>query len=425
MRVAFFCPHSDPLAQLGTPDSGGQCVYERHLAEKLTELGHEVRVYTRQWGRKAEHTKIGRRVKLFRCPIGPEGFLRKEDFGPHLREFVRRTLVADHHWLKKAHLLHGHYWDGGQAATLAGQELGNPVVFTSHSLGALKAECVPDRSFEGTCFRYEARAKTEKRIVRQADGVVALSRMEKQFLIRWAGIPASKIGVIPGGVDVELFAPSPNEDNERFKRSLNIDSDHIVLSVGRLDPRKGFLEMLQALPRVEKAIIDHGRTVTFLLLSGGNVASELEESYWAELITEAARLGLQESLMWLPFVSQETLRYFYALADVLVCPSLYEPFGLVVLEALSSGTPVVASDFVGAAEIVSHGQDGYVADSRDAVELADRILKILLATRQDKIAMSKSARAKVEANYTWDVMARRVLGFYDRTLRNRVKVHEY
>lgn len=119
MRIVFFSPYSDPLAVIGEPDSGGQCVYEAEVAKQLAGLGHEVRVFTRQWGDKSHWAKLAPGAAVYRYPMGPAGFLRKEDMGPYLSEFVIRVLAEQNGWLEDADIFHGHYWDGGASALMA------------------------------------------------------------------------------------------------------------------------------------------------------------------------------------------------------------------------------------------------------------------------------------------------------------------
>jgi len=164
VRIAFFCPHSDPLAATGEPDAGGQCVYEARVAEQLARLGHEVRIFTRHWGGKAARQDICDGAAVFRYPMGPEGFLRKEDMGPHLAEFVQHTLSEQSAWLRHADAFHGHYWDGGASALTASLAFGKPLLFTSHSLGLLKRGRIADPTLDGSKFHYDVRIRAEKNL---------------------------------------------------------------------------------------------------------------------------------------------------------------------------------------------------------------------------------------------------------------------
>lgn len=378
MRIAFFCPHSDPLAQPGEPDAGGQCVYEAQVAKALASEGHEVRCFTRQYGDKLEHEVIQDRATVFRYPMGPPGFLRKEDMGPHLGEFTQQVLVDQHSWLERASIFHGHYWDGGAAALGACIALGKPLIFTSHSLGALKIGRVPDTSTDGSTFRYHIRIPAERRILHAADRVIALSDVERSALTDRYHIKPDKIDIVPGGVDTDAFTPT--DDKAALKASIGIKTDFLIFTVGRLDPRKGFFELIAAIPYVVEALWQANKSVTFLLPGGPEHPSAEESAYKRIMQTEAAARDVTAHIQWFPRLSDDELKIRYAAADVFVCPSPYEPFGLVLVEAFASGTPVVATCHGGPKEIVTSEVDGYLAEPTDPKAFAGRIVDILQKT---------------------------------------------
>lgn len=410
MKIAFFSPHSDPLADPGQPDSGGQCIYERQVAIHLARQGHEVRVFTRFWGDKLAQEPLADGAAVQRYPMGPPGFLRKEDMGPFLAEFTAAVISDQRDWLECADAFHGHYWDGGVSALAAGLSLGKPVVFTAHSLGALKRDRLPDPDPEGATFRYDIRLAAERRILGATDAVITLGKVEQRALVERCGCDPGKIAVIPGGVDLSEFRVAG--DKRALQRELGFGTDYVLFTVGRLDPRKGFLELLEAIPRVLRELENAGKSATFLMPVGPERPTPEEASYRAKLRQRAETLGIEAAIHWFPRLSDEALRQYYSAADLFLCPSPYEPFGLVLTEAFASGTPVVATVHGGPSEIVSPGEDGYLADPEDPTEFAAAILKALLLRPADRCKMQASAVAKAEIRFAWESVAIRIADLY-------------
>lgn len=411
MRIAFFCPHSDPLAETGEPDAGGQCIYEARTAEHLAWLGHEVRVYTRRWGDKSRYSEISPGAAVFRYPMGPPGFLRKEDMGPYLAEFTGRIVAEQQAWLAEADVFHGHYWDGGAAALMVSLGLGKPLVFTSHSLGVLKRDRLPDPTPGGEQFRYGTRIRAERKILDSTDAIIALSRNEREALSKRYGTIGEKIHIVPGGVDTESFWVYPRKS--ALQKELGYTADYLVFAVGRLDPRKGFLELIDAIPAVAKAVEAQGKTVLFLVPEGPATLSPEEAGYLSALRERAAGCGAARAIRWFQRLDDNELRLHYCAADLFVCPSTYEPFGLVLVEAFASGTPVVATCHGGPVDIVTPGVDGYLADPLQPEEFAARILDVLLAPEEARQAMREAAARAAHERFAWPAVAAEIAKVYE------------
>ncbi|MGX2040155.1 glycosyltransferase [Methylocaldum sp. MU1018] len=421
MRIAFFCPHSDPLATTGEPDAGGQCVYEARIAEQLARLGHEVRIFTRHWGGKVARQDICGGATVFRYPMGPEGFLRKEDMGPYLAAFVERALAGQSAWLQRADAVHGHYWDGGATALMASLALGKPLLFTSHSLGLLKRDRVTDPTPDGSKFRYDLRLRAEKKILNAADAVIALSRTEREALIGRYGADAGKIRVIPGGVDTEAFHLCL--DKADLQRRLGFASDYLLFTVGRLDPRKGFLELIEAIPIVVEALRSVGKTATFLIPIGPEQPSADESAYRSALLGRANELQVADAIHWFHRLTDRELFDYYAAADLFLCPSRYEPFGLVLAEAFASGTPVIATPHGGPTDIVTPGVNGYLADPSNPPAFAARILDALLAPENERRRMRAAAAERARSRYAWPSVASAIADVYRSIRSDAFAVH--
>jgi len=413
MQIGFFCPHSDPLAELGEPDAGGQCLYETRVAAALAADGKNmVRCFSRLSTGKRVRESINAGVEVFRYPMGPEGFLRKEEMGPWLPEFSHHLMADQNSWLGQADIFHGHYWDGGVSALAASLAHGKPLVFTSHSLGALKQDRLPDND----TYRYDIRIPAERRVMLAADGIIALSTVEEDALVSRYGVDREKIHIVPGGVDVESFAAAGTR--LECKRALGIDSDLLLFTVGRLDARKGFAELLQAMPDVIREVESSGRSITVMMPFGPKDASDAELELRSHLQEKAEKLGINTHMRWFSHLSDEELRRCYAAADVFVCPSLYEPFGLVLVEAMAAATPVVATNRGGPVDIVDDGIDGYLADPGNAAQLAKRLLDILMLDEDRRITMGEAALEKARGRYDWTAVACQIEAVYSEIIES-------
>ena len=410
-RICFLSPHSDPLGRIGDPDTGGQCVYERELARAFTQLAPDilVDVYTRWYQPKPRHEVISERAEVIRIPCGGDDFIRKEDLGPYLPDFVEgvRAYATEHG--REYDIIHGHYWDGGAASLLMLESWHLPFVFTSHSLGKVKQRDLPDEDI----YHYSVRIPREIEAMRRAQMVIALSRIELGYLTGLYGVPTGKVEIVPGGVDVDFFSPWGEPHALRAELGIPGNEDYVVLALGRLDPRKGFPYLIQAAPEVVRRVREAGRSVRFFISAGGREPLSPEEQAEQRRIDAAvAAAGIEEHLTLVSKLDLRKVPQYYSAADVFVVPSPYEPFGLVIIEAMACGAPVVATDQGGPVEIISEGVDGFLAHPQKTALLAERISDILLDDGK-RAGMREAAREKAVSTYSWRAIARQILDRYE------------
>ncbi|MFP4561162.1 MAG: glycosyltransferase [Thiohalorhabdus sp.] len=412
MKIAFVSPHSDPLAEPGEPDSGGQCVYEHRLAATLGEAGDAVRVYTRRWGGKEPRREIAANAEALRVDAHGGEFVRKEDMAPVLPAFLEEMWRRDGGWLDGAKVFHGHYWDGGAAALMASLRTGRPLIFTSHSLGREKRDRVP----EDGSLNYALRIANEHRVMAAADRIIALTEMEKGVLERRYGVDPAKVAVVPAGVDTEAYRPTG--DPAALRKRLGLAEDErLVFTTGRLDPRKGYELLLDAIPEATRRLAERGIRARFLLPAGGEELDDNERAVRATMEERIARHGLADRVILFPHLSFDELLAHYTAADLFVLPSPYEPFGLVAVEAMACGTPVLATRNGGPPEIIDPGQEGDLVDPSDAEEFG-RALGELLGDGQRLARMGEQARRKAREVFDWRAVAAAIRGVYAQALEN-------
>jgi len=393
VKVTFVSEHASPLAALGGVDAGGQNVHVAELAKALVGLGHEVGVVTRRDDPDLpEELNTTDGYRVIHLTAGPPRPLPKDDLWPHMSEFSNRlaaVLEAD-----RPDVVHAHFWMSGWAAQRAARHAGLPTVLTFHALGAVK------RRHQGGADTSPAeRIAVETALADSVERIIATCSDEVNELARLAGAPAAT-SIVPCGVDVDLFSPTGPVWEDRRQQ-------HRVLAVGRLVPRKGFGTAIEAL----SALRD-----TELVIAGGDQGPDPERDRLAAL---AAICGMADRVRLLPPVPRAEMPALLRSADVVTCPAWYEPFGIVPLEAMACGRPVVASAVGGMLDTVRPGETGSLVPPRDPDALADA-LRELLRRPERRQRYGRCGVDLARARYSWSSVAARTVEAYERTLAGRV-----
>jgi len=300
-------------------------------------------------------------------------------------------------------LVHAHFWMSGAAALEAvrlhearsGRRV--PMVQTFHALGTVKRR----HQGEGDTSPVE-RSWVEPRVGTDADAIVATCSDELVELAAM-GVDTAKAVVVPCGVDARSFTPV-GEAEGRWRRG------HVIAAVGRLVPRKGVDDAILALAELRR----RGRRDVDLLVVGGSADRPVSEDPEARRLAEVARrAGVAGSVRFRGQVPHDRLGSVLRAVDVVVCTPWYEPFGIVPLEAMACGVPVVASAVGGLTDTVVAGRTGLLVPPRDIPALADA-LEELLDDPQARRRMGAAGRERVLERYRWDVVAESTLELYER-----------
>jgi D-inositol-3-phosphate glycosyltransferase len=383
--------HGSPLARLGTPEAGGMQLYVRALSRELGRRGVDVDVFTRRVDPSApEIVPFGSRVRVIHVDAGERGPIDKSAAFAALPQFVRgvREFRAAHQL--EYDVVHSHYWLSGWVGSFLSRRWDVPHLTMFHTLERLK-----NRS-SGEGDEYPTRAEVEERIVGSVDRIVASSDHERDALAERYGARRERVVVIPCGVDLQLFQPG-NRDQARA--ALGVSGD-VVLFVGRMDPIKGLDVLLRAV-----ALLHERPNLTLLVVGGAGTEEELRLN--RELV---ARLHLEERVQFRGAVPQEELPRYYNAANVCVIPSHYESFGLVAVEALACGTPVVGSLVGGLPTVIHDGVNGLLVPWRQPEAFAERIEQLLV---DPGLWASFASRARQSVlGYDWAAVAKRILAEY-------------
>jgi D-inositol-3-phosphate glycosyltransferase len=399
-------------------------VYVRDLSRELGRGGHQVDVYTRSQDPNIPRISkgLGAGARVIHLPAGPERPYDKHRVYDHLPEFVEGALAQaaadDVHY----QVLHSHYWLSGEAARRLRRQWGAPIVHMAHTLGKMKNLVAEKRPRERET---ERRVAVETDIVDFADALIASTPAEENQLSELYGAERSKIHVISPGVDIDRFHPIPAA---HAKEHIGICPGRpMILFVGRIEPLKGIDNLLRAIAQVvERRPELRGSAVRpsspegqpadglCVPIIGGEADRIHEDEEMVRLQRLRERLGIEDVVTFLGSKNQDTLQYYYSAAEMVVMPSDYESFGMVALEAMACGTPVIASDVGGLAFLVKDGRTGYRVPAGDVGALADRITRLLM----DELSRRRiGQRATCWAeSYAWPNIAEQIEGVYQEVL---------
>jgi D-inositol-3-phosphate glycosyltransferase len=399
-RVAMLSVHSSPLATLGGQVTGGMNVYVRELSRQLSQHGIAVDVYTRRQDVDLpEVLEFDQRARVIHLNAGPPMPYPKHDVYGHMPEFVSHMQSFIAREGLQYDCLHSHYWVSGWVALRLRQSLHLPVVHMSHTLGYPKNSAV-QQAWER---EPPTRLQVEYEVLKHSDLLVAESQASKDHMVQDYGVDPGRIEIIPCGVDTSIFHP---HDRRQARRRLGLSGGPILLFIGRLQPLKGIDTLLRSTHVVRR----RHDNLKVLIVGGGVDSDDPHERQERErLHTLVQDLDLADHVQFIDAQSQEQLAYYYAAADVLVMPSHYESFGMVVLEAMACGTPVVASHVGGLASTVLPGQTGFLAPVGDVQAFA-RSVEQLIGDPQLWQSMSTAAHLRAQA-YTWPRIMKRTLQF--------------
>jgi glycosyltransferase involved in cell wall biosynthesis/phosphoheptose isomerase len=396
VRIAMVSEHASPLAVLGGVDAGGQNVHVAALAQAVARRGAEVVVHTRRDDPDLPaRVEMAPGVVVHHVDAGPPEPVPKDALLEHMPAFAHALVRA---WsTDRPDVVHAHFWMSGRAALLAAREVPVPVVQTFHALGVVKRRYQGDKDTSPP-----ERLGIERDIVRRVDEIVATCTDEVFELVRM-GASRHKLTVVPCGVDLTLFGP----DGPRERRG---GARHRLLCVGRLVERKGIGNVIEALAELP---------ATELVVAGGPAARLLDADPEVRRLREVAqRCGVADRVHLRGRVEHGDLPALLRSADAVVCAPWYEPFGIVPVEAMACGVPVVASAVGGMIDTVVDGVTGVHVAPRDPERLA-AALRGLLDDPQRRAKYGRAGVRRARRLYDWGRVATATLDVYARNVRRR------
>lgn len=372
---------------------GGIARVVHDLSHRLIKDGHEVTVVTYKEG-NVEDFEDDNGVKVYRVNnymINPNNFIDwimqlNFNLTSKATEIINKEGPFD--------VIHAHDWLVAYAAKTLKDSFKTPIIATIHATEAGRNSGIHDE-----VQRYIN--DTEWMLTYESTEVIVNSNYMKSELQRLFGLPYEKINVVPNGVNLNLY--NGVEKDYNFRRQYAADNEKIILYVGRLVYEKGIQNLIAAMPKVLNGYHD-----SKLIIAGkGGMIDELRD--------EVRRLNIENKVYFTGYLNLNQVTKMYKCADVAVFPSTYEPFGVVALEGMLSGTPIVVSDVGGLNEIVQHRENGMKSYAGNPNSIADSILELLYNPGLGA-EVSRAAKAKVKAQYNWNKIAQDTHFIYQKAI---------
>lgn len=391
--VALISVHGDPAVDIGCEEAGGQNVYVRQVGEALAQRGWTVDMFTRKSNPEqsdiVEHQPGCRTIRL---EAGPQAFVSRDHLFEHLSEFLSAFQTFQNRNGIIYPLIHTNYWLSAWVGLALRTSQATRLLHTYHSLGAVKYRAVSTIPMIA-----KTRLQIEKQCLEQSDCVVSTSPQEQDHLRSLVSTDGT-IEIIPCGTDTQRFQ---NQNRTAARQQLGIrDETKLILYVGRFDPRKGIETLVRA---VGHPYVQHHQQVQLMIVGGSRSGQQdSQEQNRIQAITN--ELGLQDQITFAGRIDHDHLPDYYAAADLCVVPSLYEPFGLVAIEAMACGTPVIASAVGGLKHTVVHGKTGLLVPPQEEDELAHAI-DYLFTHPMERQAMGSAGHQRVTRKFSWSGVA--------------------
>ena len=400
LNIAMLSIHSCPVGQLGTKDTGGMSVYIREIAKRMGKIGHHVDIFTRY--HDPDHPTImhlGENVRLVHLMAGDPNDLRKISVYPHVKSYALELDTFCKHHQTTYDLIHSHYWLSGLVGNHLHALWNKPHMIMFHTLGVIKNNLgigMPEP---------ELRLQSENALVASSHRIVAPTGTEKTYIIDHYKADEAKIATIPCGVNQDLFCPM---DKKQARKKIGVsENENIVLYVGRVEPLKGLDRILHAIARL------NDKMPVKLVVVGGDQHNTTEMQDTLKLVDA---LKIENAVSFAGRIDQSLLPFYYNAADVLAVASFYESFGLVALEALSCGTPVVSTPVGAMKTIIQPGKTGYLTDDLSVGTLLKALNRIIENTAYYE-AHSDTIRASV-SHLSWSVVTNTILSEYRSLIRS-------
>ncbi len=400
MRMAVISYHACPLSDEGS-EIGGMNVYVLELSKALARRGYVIDIFTRsQSARSPRVVQVMDNLRVIHLPAGPEKHIPPKNLLEHTAEFISNfdKLVKNENLTYD--ILSCHYYLSG----IIGLEIKNkynfPLLMTFHTLALMKNLVARGREEKETIQRIDA----ELNLVKSADKLIATSENDAEYLAALYNCPKEKIEVLIPGIDFNIFHPiDKNEAKKKIGAELN---SKIVLFVGRVEPLKGIDVLLYA---VKILIEKYQDSSVCLWIVGGNVSKEINE--WSKELQKLEKLrkllNISASVKFVGRMDQKNLPYYYAAAELVVMPSHYESFGMTALEAMSCGTPVIATDATGVSGFIDKRHKHLVTSSNNPLLLSEKIHKIL-SNKNEYEKISREVRENVQ-DLSWESVAQKFM----------------
>lgn len=400
-RIAFISVHTSPLAPMGGKKTGGMNVYIRELSQELGKQGYQIDIFTR---RSSAHESevdygIGENVHVIYLNAGAMRSLTPDEHYPHLSEFTANLIAYATRHNIRYDVIYSHYWLSGWVAAKLKEAWGIKIVHMFHTLGHMKRR-IKDNQF----YSPDTRIMTESLVIKWADRIIAATSAEQAQLLWLYRADRRKIEIIPPGVNTTHYQDAMSPRQAKKLLGLNPKSK-MLLFVGRIEPLKAVDTILEALYVMREKSPKLLKNLHFTIV-GGDLA-DAKDAEMNRLQDMSIEFGIDHIVNFVGAKEQSQLPIYYSAATAVIMPSDYESFGMVALEAMATGTPVIASQVGGLAFLVRDKETGFHIPVREPKSLADCIIT-LLSNKHQTQEMGISA-SRVAKDYAWSSIANQLV----------------
>lgn len=389
-------------------------MYLRELSSAITRFPEvTMDIFTRtQNSRIRGIRKISPRVRVIHLKGGPESPVSRKNLYGFLPEFLRNFeefIIGNQITYD---LVYSHYWLSGLIGEWIRQKYHLPLIHTFHTLAFLKKRAEKDRYEEQV-----NRLRVERHLTHISDAVISSSEHEKKSLCREYKISPLKIRIIYPGVNEQRFYP---QDSKEARNELGFrEEDKIILYVGRIEPVKSLSTLIETLYIMKRKVPFLYNKLKLVIVGGGSVSSEHLKNREITVIKDLIEVSrMQDKVLFIGSKKQNQLKNYYSAADVLVMPSLYESFGLVVIEALACGTPVVGSRINEMITIIEEGKNGFYFNPGDPDSLFFSLNHFF--SQRNTLWDRKKVRKNIISRFSWNKTAEETYTFFKEMVKSSV-----
>jgi mannosylfructose-phosphate synthase len=395
----------------GLVDTGGQIVFVIEVSKALAKHGYKVDILTRQFEDFPAIDPINEDVRIVRIPCGGRDFIPKEYLVKDLPELINGFRAFCQENDLQYEFIDSHYWDAGFVGMKLAEAFGIPHMFTPHSLGIWKQRSMEqamikegkqiDREAIEKEFNYSQRNETEKTIMQTGNRALATTPEQKDIIRDDYGIPEGEIAVIPPGFDEDRYRKLDRAAVEEVIERRKLPR-RFVLSVGRIASNKAYDLLVKAM----KEVIDQVPDINLVFAIGSANPTETEQRQKQELLDLAGSLGISDKVHMFGHIP--LIENFYNAAEIYVMPSVYEPFGMVAIEAMACGTPAVITDKSGLKFFLHDGKDALIVNPLDTSAMAKAIVS-LAKDGEFRASIAEQGYKTAYADFTWENIVRKTL----------------
>ena len=417
-RIAMISVHTSPFDQPGSGSIGGMNVYVRELSRNLAERGVQVDVFTRRVNTGTPTISSPEPgVRLIQVDAGPPEPIDKDALFCVLPDFASEMAYFAASEAVEYDVIHCHYWLSGWVGHLLQAYWDAPVVLMFHTMAHLKNEVIGPEHHEPAL-----RLQMERRLVGLVDAIVSANPDERMELIRRLDADPDRINLLPPGIDLDRFQPG---NSLAARRALNLPDGPLVLFVGRIDPMKGIDTLFEGFDRLVASGSWNGTPPRLVFLGGLIQLNDRGATMDADLQQLAARanaLGIGDLVLFRGSQPHHLLPLYYNAADVCAVPSRYESFGLVAVEAMACGTPIVASEVGGLRFTIENEVSGLLVPHSDPVALGAAMRRVLTDNAL-RSRMQVGAR-QAAVRYSWQTITSAMQRLYGELVSQRALLPE-